>query len=146
MDTLEFEILDKPNDNQLEDARKLRIKTFVEEQGFPLGNEMTNDDYECWHVLLKDKSQVIGNARVIKKDDRSYLGRVAIDIDYRGNGYGKLLNQKVLDECKKRGVDTLYLESQIHVVNFYKKLGFETEGPVFVVEGADHQKMKKKIQ
>ena len=142
MSDLTFEVLDCPTNEQLVEARDLRIEVFVQEQGFELGNEMDEHDNHCWHVLVRKNGNLIGNSRVIqKKCGNFYLGRVLIKKTERGNGYSTHMLNKVIDECKKRGYNKLYTESQMPVVGIYHKLGFKDQGPIFEVEGADHQKM-----
>lgn len=41
--------------------------------------------------------------------------------EYRGNGYSKILNDALLEECKKLGYEKIYLKSEL--INYYEKFG-----------------------
>ena len=145
METLSFKILDKPNDEQLAGVRALRIKVFVEEQGFALGNEACKNDYTCWHIEVKLAGQVIGTSRMVFHDGYYFMGRVAIAKEHRGKGYGRRMLEEVLAECKRRGYQRIKVEAQMHVVELYEKFGFVKEGAVEVIAGADHQRLYKDL-
>lgn len=41
--------------------------------------------------------------------------------EYRGEGYSKILNDAILEEAKKRGVNRIFLKTDL--VNYYEKFG-----------------------
>ena len=141
MSDLTFKFLDKPSDKELEEVRKVRIKVFVDEQGFELGNENDKHDSSCWHIEVSLKGNVIGTSRMVFHDDAYFMGRVAILKEHRGKGYGREMFNQMVEESKRRGYSKIKVESQMHVVEMYEKYGFDREGPVFIIEGAEHQRM-----
>ena len=60
---------------------------------------------------------------------KAWIEDVVVDRNYRGKGYGKLMIEKVIEQCRKRGEVTLMLTSRPSRVvanQLYRSLGFET--------------------
>lgn len=54
---------------------------------------------------------------------------MVVDQNYRGKGYGKVMIEKVIEQCRNRGNVTLMLTSRpsrVAANQLYKSLGFET--------------------
>lgn len=63
--------------------------------------------------------------------DEGHILDVAVDPDTRGAGVGRLLVQKVLDECLSAGASFVSLEvreSNLSAIGLYKKIGFIVVG------------------
>lgn len=59
---------------------------------------------------------------------KAWIEDVVVDRNYRGKGYGKLMIEKVIEQCRKRGEVTLMLTSRPSRVvanQLYQSLGFE---------------------
>ncbi|MEP6757455.1 MAG: GNAT family N-acetyltransferase, partial [Chthonomonadales bacterium] len=107
----------------------LRNRVFVDEQQVPPWEEMDAYDETALHFLAEDDGNVIGTARLVRKDEQTYkVGRVAIDREYRSKGIGRDLMWFVMSagfqDCER-----LILDAQIQVIPFYERLGFVAEGP-----------------
>ena len=74
---------------------------------------------------LFDNKDFIGFISLFKYDDNyDYTPSYAtmyVKSEYRGKHYSKILNDALLDECKKLGYDRIYLKSEL--VNYYEKFG-----------------------
>ena len=60
---------------------------------------------------------------------KAWIEDVVVDRNYRGKGYGKLMIEKVIEQCRNRGNVTLMLTSRPSRVvanQLYRSLGFET--------------------
>ena len=60
---------------------------------------------------------------------KAWIEDVVVDRNYRGKGYGKLMIEKVIEQCRKRGEVTLMLTSRpsrVAANQLYRSLGFET--------------------
>jgi len=63
--------------------------------------------------------------------DEGHILDVAVHPDFRGMGIGRLLVEKVLDECQKRGAEFVSLEvrpSNTSAISLYERLGFAVTG------------------
>jgi ribosomal-protein-alanine N-acetyltransferase len=63
--------------------------------------------------------------------DEGHILNVAVRCDQRGQGLGKLLVEKVLEECRDRGVEFVSLEvrpSNRSAIALYRNIGFVESG------------------
>lgn len=130
---------------KIEDAYKVREKVFIKEQGVEEKIEKDDFDKEATHVIIYDKEIPIATARLIEKSGIYSIGRVAVLKEYRGKLYGKRLIKILLEYAKKRGIKEIELHAQINVENFYKNLGFESIGEVYIEAEIEHITMIKKV-
>ena len=85
---------------------------------------------ELW-VLDDGDGEVIGYFVLWCILDQGELANIAVDRDYRGRGYGRLLLEQVLDVARSRKVEDLYLEVRIsneQAADLYRRFGFEDVG------------------
>ena len=128
-----------------EDAKNIRKKVFMEEQGFV--NEFDEIDYSAIHIVLYDGTIPVATCRVFKgEEDNTYiLGRLAVMKEYRGRSIGK----KMLEEAEKvvagNGGEFIKLHAQCRAKDFYAISGYMEYGNVEEDEGCPHIWMRKKI-
>ena len=63
--------------------------------------------------------------------DEGHVMNVAVDPDLRGCGVGRMLVQKVLDDCRQAGASFVSLEvreSNLSAISLYRKMGFVEVG------------------
>ena len=103
--------------------------------------EFDGKDTEAKHVLLFSNETPIGCARIRFPNNKAKLERIAILKRYRGKGYGKVIMEYMMAYCKRRGVHTIYFNSQYYLVSFYEQFGFKAQGRPFQEAGIKHIKM-----
>ena len=117
----------------------IRHAVFILEQGVPAHLERDADDANCVHVLAFDpRNEPIGTARM---QPNGHIGRIAVVSRWRRRGVGSLLVAALIDEARRAGLSDVDLNSQIHAVGFYRKLGFTARGNEFMEAGIPHQNM-----
>jgi predicted GNAT family N-acyltransferase len=138
------EIIQAKNQDMIQKLYRLRFEVFVEEQNVPVELESDEYDKEAVHVLSIDKEsgECIACGRVVIKDGRARIGRIAVKKSYRKKGYGKEICLKLIEIAKKSSVEDIRLDAQLPVIGFYKKLGFEEYGNIFVEANMKHIAMK----
>ena len=63
--------------------------------------------------------------------DEGHIMNVAVEPDLRGSGVGRMLVQKVLDDCRQAGASFVSLEvrkSNLSAISLYRKMGFVEVG------------------
>lgn len=131
-----------------QDAKQIRKAVFVIEQQIPEQEEWDAQDALSLHfvVYVPDQHlnlvQPIATARLLKNNS---IGRVAVLKQYRGQGVGCLIMQKVIEQAKIEQREYVELSSQVHAVAFYESLGFIKEGEVYLDCGIPHIDMYMKI-
>src|SRR3954462_10669459 len=134
------------DDPRMTAARAIRATVFCREQGVSAEEEWDGKDAESDHFLLTDAGVPIGAART-----RSYeagaakIERVAVLKEHRGRGAGRAIMDTVLDHLAARGFKTAILNAQVAVEDFYKGLGFVSEGARFVEAEIEHVRMTKRL-
>ena len=129
-----------------EEAINLRIKIFVDEQGFV--DEIDDIDSIATHFLLfNNENTPIGTCRIFESEKIGtyILGRLCILKEYRKNGSGSKLLEAAEKEVLKRSGNALILHSQLHAKDFYEKSGYLQVGPLEYEQGHPHIWMKKVI-
>ncbi|KAI9322750.1 acyl-CoA N-acyltransferase [Dichotomocladium elegans] len=140
-------------EKDFEKVLQIRIKVFVDEQGYPLITE--TDEYhdpESTHWLLtaeRNGERVpIGTIRMYPYIGKTVkLSRLALLPEARGLGYGQLLVRSLCSEAHARGLEGIAADSQVEKRAFYEKLGFvveEGDEEPYDWDGAPHIKMWKR--
>ncbi len=129
------------------EAMDIRIKVFVEEQGFY--DEFDDTDNIATHfIIYSDDGLAVATCRVFPSEieGRFYLGRLAVLKEYRGKGFGS----KIVSEAEKhlisKGCKEIWLHSQCQATPFYEKLGYIQFGEIEDDQGQPHIWMKKELK
>ena len=136
------------NDIQMRLCLRIREEVFIKEQNVPRDIEIDEHDVltdpVCKHFLLVVNGMPAGTARAITLADQSIkIQRVAIQKNYRGSGFGKVL----LEEIEKHYQASKYvLGAQEHAIPFYEKLGYVISSDIYMDANIRHKDMKKIIE
>ena len=123
-------------------VKPIRYEAFVKEQSIPEEEEWDEFDELAWHAVLKVNYLTIGTGRLIINGSKARIGRMAIDAQYRGQGFGKAILHQLIEVGKEKGVQEFILHAQVHAIAFYAQSGFEPHGPIFDEVGIDHVEMR----
>ena len=129
------------SEKELKRAFSIRLRVFVREQGVPEEIELDRDDRRATHLLARVRGKPVGTARLVIKNGRAKIGRMAVLKSYRSKGVGKALLKRAVESARKSKSKRIYLHAQIPVVGFYEKMGFRCVGGVFTEAGIPHRKM-----
>jgi predicted GNAT family N-acyltransferase len=128
-------------DKDLEKALRIRIRVFVREQGVPAEIELDDDDKRALHLLASIGKKPVGTARIVMRDGKAKIGRMAVLKSHRRKKVGKKLLIRAITTAKKQGARKIYLNAQVAVIGFYESAGFRCVGPVFDEAEIAHRKM-----
>ena len=119
---------------------KIRRKVFIEEQQVPEELEWDEFDASSSHLLAIDAQQnPIGCARLLSD---GHIGRMAVLLDWRGNGVGNALLQHSVALARRRGYEHAILDAQCHAIPFYQRAGFIITSDQFIDAGIPHRTMQ----
>lgn len=119
--------------------RAIRTEVFINEQQVPEAMEWDEFDAISTHVLVRNFYGLpVGTARLLPD---GHIGRMAVLKEWRGNGYGSAMLQKMLEELNSRHKQIVMLNAQTSAVKFYEKFGFKVSGEEFWEAGIPHVKM-----
>lgn len=122
--------------------RTVRTEVFIHEQCVPETLEWDGEDPHAIHALALDlKGSPIGTGRLLLHGGRAHIGRMAVLPAWRGQGVGASLLSCLLDEAKRRGASSVFLNAQTSAVPFYERFDFVREGAEFLDAGIPHYRM-----
>ena len=129
-----------------EEARKIREKIFMQEQGFK--NEFDEFDIHANHLILYDGKRPIATCRFFARElpGDYVIGRIAVIKEYRGQNIGTYLLKVAETEIKKIGGKRIFLHAQSRVEKFYEKQGYSSFGEIELDEYCSHVWMSKRIE
>ena len=120
----------------------VRCAVFIVEQDVPIDQEIDNADPFCRHVLVFENEQPIGTGRLL---DNGHIGRVAVLKQYRHQGIGLAIMQKLEAIAKTIDLEHIYLSAQTSAIGFYEKLGYYSYGEIYMEVDIPHIRMKKPL-
>ncbi|NOV28682.1 GNAT family N-acetyltransferase [Methylomonas sp. ZR1] len=127
-----------------EDICYVRNLVFVVEQQIPLEVEFDKLDADCHHFLVRDADyRPIATCRL---SPEGKLGRMAVLLEWRGQGVGESLLRAAIDKARNLGLTTITANAQLRALGFYQKFGFVAEGEGFAEAGIPHQAIRLILQ
>ncbi len=124
---------------ELEQVFEIRNQVFVVEQHVDPDLEYDGFEETSNHFLALVNDTPVGTARWRRTPNGIKLERFAVLDEYRNKGVGSALVTAVLKDLPD--IDNVYLHSQTHAGNLYRRFGFVVEGDTFEEAGILHFKM-----
>ena len=135
------------NNKDMLSCLDLRRTVFIEEQNVPENEEVDGDDPGCDHILLTESDIPVGAARLKYYNDFVKVQRVCVLKNYRGQGIGSKIINFIIRHVEKNDIrSSVRLGSQIHALEFYKRLGFIEFGEEYLDAGILHKDMEFQIK
>lgn len=140
--TIKFSELNNLSPTEVIDLFKLRQDIFCIEQRCLYPDIDATDKYAI-HALAFQDEHCLGVARIYSdKNDIIHIGRIAIDQSVRNKKYGKLLVNGCLDYCSKNYPNhTIVISAQLHLLGYYRSLGFIESSSSYFEDGIPHIQM-----
>jgi predicted GNAT family N-acyltransferase len=124
----------------------LRTRVFVEEQGVPAEVEQDAHDATAVHALAEDDDgRVVGTGRLLVRDGRAVIGRMAVDAAARGCGYGAAVLAELHRQAVALGLTEVELHAQLPARGFYEQAGYTAVGDVYEEAGIAHVTMRRPL-
>ena len=124
----------------------LRTRVFVEEQGVPAEIEQDVHDATAVHALAEDdEGRVVATGRLLVRDGRAVIGRMAVDAPARGRGYGAAVLAELQRQAAALGLAEVELHAQLTARGFYERVGYTAVGDVYEEAGIAHVTMRKRL-
>ncbi len=126
-----------------DDAMKLRVEVFVDEQRIPLEMEQDPADAHCLHAVAYNRlGQVVATGRLLPSEAGiARIGRMAVKRLLRGAHLGQQVLCTLVDAARARGDREVSLHAQRSAEGFYARAGFVPQGDGFEEAGLPHIEM-----
>jgi predicted GNAT family N-acyltransferase len=124
----------------------LRTRVFVEEQGVPPEIEQDAADATAVHVVSRDATgPVVATGRLIVRDGRAVIGRMAADAAVRGRGHGAAVLAELHRQAARLGFTEVELHAQVSAQGFYERAGYRAVGEEYEEAGIAHVTMRRRL-
>ncbi|MBN8562764.1 MULTISPECIES: GNAT family N-acetyltransferase [Leptolyngbya] len=125
-----------------EAIQSIRIRVFQIEQGVDAALEFDGLDADAVHFLAWVGQDAVGTSRIrFLSPQTAKMERLAVLPELRKYGVGRKIVETVLEFLANKNIATVQIHAQSAVVEFYRKLGFISEGEEFEEAGIPHIKM-----
>ncbi|MDP2188440.1 MAG: GNAT family N-acetyltransferase [Sphingobacteriaceae bacterium] len=118
---------------------EIRQKVFVEEQAVDPEEEYDEFEDSSRHFLLLAGGKPCATGRFRSTDKGWKIERMAVLAEERGNGYGGMVLQKMLEQVPQ-DERPIYLHAQEHALSFYQRHHFKAVGERFWEANIPHFK------
>lgn len=129
------------NKKQIIDHFHVRGEVFIKGQNIDWEIEFDGKDHEAILFTCYKDNTPVGAARLLNNK----VGRVATISSYRKQGVGKAIMNAIEQYAKDNQIPQLVLNAQCYVEDFYKNLGYNPVGEIFLEADIEHIKMIKII-
>lgn len=148
-----FRVAPVQGEADLAQAMAIREVVFIEEQHVPESIEHDAEDARAFHVLAFDGGHAVGTGRLVERTKTpsehsgrwGQIGRMAVLSSYRGKGVGRAILEALEVEARRRALDGIVLNAQVHAHVFYVNAGYADVGPIFEEAGMPHVEMRKDL-
>ncbi|MGY1623315.1 GNAT family N-acetyltransferase [Geodermatophilus sp. SYSU D00965] len=124
----------------------LRTRVFVEEQGVPAEIEQDALDATAVHALVRDDAgRVVATGRLLTREGRAVVGRMAVDASARGRGHGAAVLAELHRQAVLRGLPEVELHAQVTARGFYERAGYTAVGDEYEEAGIAHVTMRRDL-
>jgi predicted GNAT family N-acyltransferase len=128
----------------------LRHLVFVEEQGVPPEVERDAADATAVHVLSRATAgelagQVVATGRLVVRDGRAVVGRMAAHPQVRGRGHGAAVLAELHRQAELLGLAEVELHAQVGARGFYERVGYAAVGDEYEEAGIRHVTMRRPL-
>lgn len=129
--------------DEFHDIISLRIKVFVVEQECPY-QELDGLDKKAQHLICRENGTLAATLRILPpglNDEMFSIGRVVVDMDYRGTGLGHRIMEKAINHIQEDSEEDevpIKISAQEHLRNYYELHGFKQCGEGYLEDGIPH--------
>ncbi len=123
-----------------DDATQLRMAVFVQEQGIDPTIELDAHDASAVHAVAYNRlAQPVATGRLLyAAPDDARIGRMAVDRVVRGQRWGRVVLDALVEVARARGDAQVTLHAQRSAEGFYRRAGFDVLGEPFEEAGIPH--------
>ena len=123
--------------DHIDEITKIRTDVFEKEQGIKPFSEVEEIDETAIHaVVYKDNEWkepiAVGRLYPTEKSKVFKIGRIAVEQNERGQGYGDFVVRMLLDKGFQMGAEEIIVGAQEKAIAFYEKIGFQKTGESYL--------------
>lgn len=113
-------------------ALDLRHRVFRVPAGLNIYDEDLSHEVSDYHICAFLGDRIVGVLKISKDQNTAYIKQVAVDEEVRGISIGRKIMMFAEEIAETIGCNTIVLDARYYAIDFYKKLGYEGIGDVFI--------------
>lgn len=117
----------------------LRAAVFMTEQFCPYDEEFDGNDYCATHILGLVNGEPAAVLRIRFFAEFAHIGRLAVLPKFRRTLIPKVVIEKGIEICRRKGYRTLYGQAQKRLVKFWSRFGFQPMRKNATLIFSDHE-------
>lgn len=121
------EIIIANNEKLMNLVWDVRHTVFTIEQGIPAEDDRDGADGQATNILLNVQDEVAGAGRLIIKDSKGILARIAVLKKFRGKGHASTIITALEKYGEKVGVNEFELYPHEYLEKLYQRLGYSRD-------------------
>jgi ElaA protein len=142
INNIQIKTFDQLSSKQLYEILSLRMQVFCVEQKCPY-QDADGEDYHAQHVFIEEGPAIVAYARILTKEDSTYIGRVVVAKEYRNKSLAKAIMKHCINFCQLHyPVNNIIISAQSYLKNFYTGLGFQSLNQFYLEDDIPHEKMQ----
>jgi GNAT superfamily N-acetyltransferase len=123
-------------------ADAMALRSAVLRDGRPHEGFAEDDWPDTFHVLARDdEGRVVGVATFLPVDGWQLRG-MAVDPSVQGQGIGRALLARAVDELRSRGATSAWANGRDTALAFYQRLGWRVVGAGFRAHDLPHHRIE----
>jgi predicted GNAT family N-acyltransferase len=87
----------------------------------------------------------VATGRLVERDGRAVIGRMAADPAVRGRGHGSAVLAELERQARLRGHAEVELHAQLSARGFYERAGYTAVGAEYEEVGIGHVTMRRRL-
>ncbi|MDP4097226.1 GNAT family N-acetyltransferase [Paenibacillus sp. P96] len=125
---------------------ELRDRVLRRPLGLSIHDDPTDQEVEDYHIRAVAHGRTVGVLLLKRLDDsRLQMKQVAVDSAVQGQAIGRKMVVFAEQMALEQGFSKIMLHGRLTAVPFYEKLGYMTEGDLFMEVGIPHYPMIKAL-
>lgn len=135
---------DELSAEEIYEILRIRNQIFIVEQQCPY-LDCDGRDMKSYHLFMENNNEIAAYLRIIEKGvsyNEISIGRVLVNSDYRGKGLARNMMKEAMKFINNQlNEDTIRIEAQAYLIDFYKSFGFKQISEVFLEDNIPHIEM-----
>ncbi len=110
------------------EARHYSLGIIKGWQEYNSPSNLENEANSAEFIVYEENGIIFGVGAI----EGAHIKKVYVSPAYQGRGIGRLLVENLEQIAKKNGFEEYELNSTVNALNFYKRLGYQEQGPITI--------------
>lgn len=125
----------------------LRNRILRQPLGLSFTDEELNHEKDDILIAAYDEDEIVGCCMLVKHDNKTLrLRQMAVDESVQRKGIGASILQFAENLAQDKGFNCIRMHARDSALDFYRKLGYQVKGDVFLEVNLPHHIIEKELR